>query len=328
MNWQVCDSDRELWERDLSSFVPAQIFDAHLHLYANFHFRGRPPALCGEGPSVVGWEQFQHHISQMMPGRRVTGLAFGFPWPLVNFADANDFIARETDRPEAFGQMLVQPSMDRAFIHETVIRHQFVGLKPYHVFASQTPTFEAGISSFLPEHQMEVADELGLSITLHIVRPRALADLANQQVLRRYATRYPRARLILAHAARGFNPHHTMEGIAALRGLNNIWFDTSAVTDSGAFEAILREFGHKRLLYGSDFPVSHLRGRCVALGDSFLWLSHENTNVSAAYREVQFSLVGLESLRSLKVAALSLGLTDSQVEDVFYNNAAEMFGLR
>ena len=99
-----------------------------------------------------------------------------------------------------------------------------------------------------------VPHEEGLTITLHIVRPRAMADPSNQEVIRRYAERYPNARLILAHAARGFNPHHTISGISALQGLTNVWFDTAAVTECGAFEAIVRTLGVRRLLYGSDFP--------------------------------------------------------------------------
>ena len=110
------------------------------------------------------------------------------------------------------------------------------------------------------------------------MRPRALADPGNQEVIRRYAGRYPDMRLILAHAARGFNPHHTIAGIESLRGLGNVWCDTSAVTEYGAFEAIVDTLGVDRLLYGSDLPVSHLRGRCVALGDSFLWVSAHNTD--------------------------------------------------
>jgi glutamate-1-semialdehyde 2,1-aminomutase len=172
---------------------------------------------------------------------------------------------------------------------------------------------------------MQVAHELGLTVTLHIVRSRALADASNQEALRRYALNYPHAQLILAHAARGFNPHDTLQGIHALRDLPNVWFDTSAITDAGALEAILRVFGHRRLLYGSDFPVSHLRGRCVALGDSFLWLSPENTRLDAAYAEVQFTLVGLEALRTLKVAAFATGLSDEAIEDVFFDNAARLW---
>ncbi len=133
-------------------------------------------------------------------------------------------------------------------------------------------------------------------------------------------------RLILAHAARGFNPHHTILGIDALRGLANVWFDTSAVTDSGAVESIIRTFDHTRVLYGADFPVSQLRGRCVALGDSFFWISAENTDLKVPYADLQLALVGHESLRMLKIAAMSLRLTDRQIEDIFHRNATRLFG--
>lgn len=325
MDWQLLDTDLELWDRELESFVPPRVFDAHAHLYEIGHFTANPPGLCASGPPSAGWETFQERIAQITLRRQTGGLFFGFPATHVDFVKANEFVAQETRRPKVRGQMLIHPSMDSEFIRDTVRRDGFVGLKPYHLFAAEKPTWEAAIPSYLPESHVRVAHDLGLSITLHIVRARALADESNQTVLRSYAERYPNARLILAHAGRGFNPHHTIAGIESLRGLPNIWFDTSAVTDCGAFEAIIRTFGHRRLLYGSDFPVSHIRGRCVALGDSFLWLSPENTKLDAAYAKLQFSLVGLESLRTLKVAALATGLTDSQVEDIFFRNAAEMF---
>jgi glutamate-1-semialdehyde 2,1-aminomutase len=118
-----------------------------------------------------------------------------------------------------------------------------------------------------------------------------------------------------------------MLGITSLRGLQNVWFDTSAVTDSGAVEAIIQNLGHERVLYGSDFPVSHQRGRCVALGDSFLWISADNTQLDVPYARLELALVGHESLRTLQVAARSLSLTDSQVEDIVHGNAARLFGL-
>ncbi len=324
-DWQVTDRDRELWDRELASFVPPRIFDAHVHLYELNHFGGKPPALGTMGPPSADWEAFQRHIGELMPGRKIKATCFAFPATSVDFDAANGFLAHQCRHDGCRGQMLIQPSMDAEFIRQSVREHGFVGLKPYHLFASEKPTFDAAIPSYLPESHVQVAHDLGLSITLHIVRSRALADPSNQEVLRHYATTYPNARLILAHAARGFNPHHTMEGIHALRGLGNVWFDTSVVTDAGAIEAIVRVMGHERILYGSDFPVSHLRGRCVALGDSFLWLTQENTKLDAAYADVQFALVGHESLRTLKVAALSLGLSDSQVEDIFLHNAEALW---
>lgn len=328
MDWQLLDRDREIWDRELASFVPPRVFDSHLHLYELSHFNGPAPGLCAKGPTSAGWSVFQSRIAEIMPGREVSGLAFGYPATTVNFETANTFLANEAKHPGVLGQMLINPAMEADFIRDVVKRDGFVGLKPYHLFATEKPTFDAHIPSFLTDEHMRVAHELGLSITLHIVRSTALADPSNQEVLRRYATQYPNARMILAHAARGFNPHHTVVGIESLRGLRNIWFDTSAVTDCGAYEAIIKVMGHDRLMYGSDFPVSHIRGRCVGLGDNFLWLTPDNTKLDAAYANVQFTLVGIESLRTLKVAALACGLSDKQVEDVFFNNGAALFADR
>ncbi len=224
----------------------------------------------------------------MTPGRRTEGLFFPLPNERVAVDAANEFLHREClRRPGSRGQMLITPGQDPEFIRQTVRRSGFVGLKCYHVFSPRRPTFDSLIEEFLPEPQVAVADDEGLSITLHIVRPRALADPANQATIRRYCERYPNMRLILAHAARGFNPHHTILGIESLRGLANVWFDTSAVTDSGAVEAIVHTLGHTRVLYGSDFPVSHLRGRCVGLGDSFFWISTDNTNLKVPYADLR-----------------------------------------
>lgn len=328
-DWIVTDRDRELFDRELNSFVPSEIFDAHAHWYRADQFpEGSVPGLVKSGPPVVGSAEFDRQIEQIIPNRKIEGLFFPFPNAQVDVDAANLFLHQELlKRPGSRGQMLITPSQDPEFIRETVRRCGFVGLKCYHVYSRRRPTFDSLIEEFLPEEQVRMAHDEGLSITLHIVRARALADTANQQTIRRYCEEYPDMRLILAHAARGFNSHHTMMGIDSLRGLHNVWFDTSAVTDSGAIEAIITTLGHNRVLYGSDFPVSHLRGRCVALGDSFLWISAENTDLNVPYANLELALVGHESLRTLKVAAMSTRLTDSQVEDVFSRNARTLFGL-
>jgi glutamate-1-semialdehyde 2,1-aminomutase len=327
-DWHVFERDRELFRRELESFVPPRVFDAHAHWYATAQFsEAALSPLLRAGPSVVGRQVYDDLMAALLPGRDLRrGLFFPFPNAQLDVAAANEFLFHELQQaPEARGQMLITPQHDPEFIRQTVQQCGFVGLKCYHVYSPVRPTFESPIGDFLPEPQVRVAHEEGLSITLHIVRERALADRGNQEWIRRTCERYPNVRLILAHAARGFNPHHTIEGIESLRGLGNVWFDTSVVTDCGALEAILHTFGHRQLLYGSDFPVSHVRGRCVALGDSFFWISAENTKLDVPYAKLELSLVGLEALRTLKVAAQSLRLTDAQVEDVFHNNAAELY---
>jgi hypothetical protein len=67
-------------------------------------------------------------------------------------------------------------------------------------------------------------------------------------------------------------------------------------------------FGFRSVLYGSDFPVTHLRGRCVGVGDSFLWISPGNCDLKAAYAEhgeIQTALVrAIQARRLFRVRVL------------------------
>ncbi|MCC7235640.1 MAG: amidohydrolase family protein [Bryobacterales bacterium] len=327
--WPVLDHDLEFFRQELDSFLPARLFDAHNHLYRNADFTAAVPPLAASGPAVVDWPLVLERMREILPGRRFAALSFPYPAVGLDTAAANEFLAAECrQHPATLGQMVVTPAMDPEFVRETVRRHRFVGLKCYHLFSPRTPTWDSAVEEYMPEAQVKVAHEEGLSITLHMVRARALSDPVNQHSIRRLAEKYPNARWILAHAARGFNVHHTIGGIASLRGLKNIWFDTSAVTEAGAFEAIVREFGASRILYGADFPVTHMRGRCVALGDSFIWLTPENLRLNAAYSNIRPVLVMLESLRAHKQAAWNLNLSDGDLEKMFWDNAAELYGYR
>jgi glutamate-1-semialdehyde 2,1-aminomutase len=327
--WPVLEYDHEFFRKEINSFLPSQIFDAHNHIYRVCDFGGAVPPLAASGPPVVDWSLFLEKMREILPGRKFRALSFPFPAVGALPDPANEFLGEECrSHPATLGQMMVTPQMDPEFIRETTRRHGFVGLKCYHLFSSRTPTFESAVEEYLPEEQVRVAHEEGLSITLHMVRAEALADPVNQESIRRLALKYPNARWILAHAARGFNVHHTIQGIASLSGLDNIWFDTSAITEAGAFEAIAREFGVSRLLYGADFPVTHLRGRCVAIGDSFLWLTEENTRFDAAYSALRPVLIILESLRAHKMAVWNLRLSDSDVEKIFWENAVDLYSLR
>jgi glutamate-1-semialdehyde 2,1-aminomutase len=222
---------------------------------------------------------------------------------------------------------VARPSDDPERVRSEVRELGLVGIKCYHLLADSEPTWEADIPDYLPECLVEVADEEGWVIVLHVVKRRALADPSNIHWVRHYCEKYPGARFILAHAGRGFQPAHNLEGLPRLAGLANLYFDTSANCEAVAHEVVLRTFGHKRLLYGSDFFVSHLRGRSAGAADSFVWLYDSSPVWSQHHAELRPVLVGLEALRALKWAAWSAGLADAAVEDIFWRNAAELLGL-
>lgn len=327
IEYALNEVEQDFADRYVRPFLPDRIFDAHAHLFAHRHFDEVPDTYAST-PAEVGVSAFYDYIKAIHTGAdTVGGLFFGLIF-LGDWQGNNAFVAEETaGQPLDLGQMIITPDMDPEQVREEVRRGGFVGLKCYHLLANvDYPTWQAPIEAYLPEAHIRIAHEEKLSITLHMVRERSLADPQNQATIRRYCEQYPDMRLILAHAGRAFNPWHTIEGISSLAGLKNVWFDTSAVTEAGAFEAIIETMGHDRLMYGSDFPVSHIRGRCVAVGDSFHWFYAHDMNLNEKHTQLEPVMIGLESLRSLNLACHRMKLSDSQVEDIFYHNAARLYG--
>lgn len=328
-NWTFTGLEERL-AAELQGQLPPALFDAHAHLWRTADLTSPATGLWAEGPVDVGPEVWRRHVGRQVGASRLRGGVM-LPFPLVAPAAIprvnSDLFARIADEPTVKGLALVAPGLSSDAYFELLGHPQFAGFKPYHVFSNAAPTFQASPGSYLPEWVWQTAHERGLVILLHLVRDAALADPGNQRELRAACERYPNARVILAHAARGFHAPNTVKGLAALRGLDNVWFDTSGVCEAEALAAILREFGPRRLLWGSDFPISEIRGRCVTVGDGFAWLQPDAVVWDKTGPQGRPTLVGLESLRAVLAAVDALGFDAADRQDIFADNARRLFGM-
>ena len=137
----------------------------------------------------------------------------------------------EADRQSRLN-VLVTPECRVEDIRQRVEQPGVVGLKPYRVFSTTGDIAQCRIHEFLPHEQLELANELGLWVTMHLSRFDGCADAENLRDLETYTTRrYPRIKWILAHCARSFTYWPIRQAIERLRDLPNIWYDVSAVTD-------------------------------------------------------------------------------------------------
>jgi len=329
-NWTFNENDRKVAE-DLADFIPKRVFDIHAHLYdTSPSDEGLSQGFFGQGPEQVTYVEWQRRLSRQMGKGRITEGLF-FPIPTLSANDpekGNEFLLQQVaSAPESRGLLLVTPQTSRDYLERLLVNPQMVGFKPYHVFGSRKPTFDSNITDFMPEWLWQIADRDRLLIMLHIVRSQALADPDNQREIRTLCRKYPNARLVLAHAGRGFHAYNTQRGLAALAGLENIWFDTAAVCEPTALVAILRECGPRRLLWGSDFPISEIRGKCVTVGNGFAWLEWDTVSWDSPQVHGKPVLVGLESLRALREAADVVGLNQQDLEDIFCNNACRLLSV-
>ena len=319
--------DRDFFNASgLRNFVPPDAFDVHAHLYRGTDAAAVVPRELEDDAGNVGFNTYRRELDRWMGDRApADGLFFPFPKAGIDRSAANQYLCDELARRQSsLGLMLIGMDDQPAVIEDAVCRQGWLGFKVYHVYAARQKTNEAEIGEYLPAWAWEIANRHELVIMLHMVRSRALADPLNQQYIRQHCLQFPHARLILAHAARGFCGRHTVEGIGSLRGLDNVFFDTSVICESEPLQAILQEFGSGRLMFGSDFPISEIPGRCVSIGDSFLWLYRDNVAWDKSPGSLQPHRIGIESLLALRQACCFSRASDSDVEQIFGGNAREL----
>ena len=92
----VCDEDREFFERELASFLPDRIFDAHVHLWHPQFFRRPFP----QTPEVFGYDQLDEMLGFVHRDRLRGALfisAIHIPnTPRKELTLSIDWIARQT----------------------------------------------------------------------------------------------------------------------------------------------------------------------------------------------------------------------------------------
>lgn len=323
------DLDQRIWAEELDGFVPDRVFDVHTHIY-RWAFNLNPDKETGPyAPSIgryfpeVTTKLADEIDAALLPGRQVERLAFPFPFAgQCDFDGSNTYVANEAARSaDSAALMLVHPGMSEAEILATLKRTGAIGLKPYLVYATNADRAEAGITDFLPEHQIALADRLGLIVMMHLSKRRAISDPDNISEMLRLSEKYPRVRWILAHCARSYSAWAIEKAAANLRGLPNVWYDTSTVCEADALDALYNGVGVDRVMYGSDDMIGPMRGKYIAFGFAWAFLSETNHQLSLGHCDPRMTYIRYEQLRAMKRGARQLGLSPAQREALFHDTA-------
>jgi len=321
---ELNDTDSKLLHRALDGFVPQKVFDAHAHLFHSRNFAdGNRPVFLDEDRGY-GMADFQTAMRLWMPGREVEGLFFGYPSAGNDRVSENAWVQSQIDvSTNSRALVLAAPTDDPAEVRRLMSTGVFVGIKPYRLYADVPDTKEAEIESFAPEWMWEVCHDHDGIMVLHIMLADGITDPRNVETIQRLCRRYTRCKLILAHVARSFNYRHAREGLHHLVDLDNVVVDTSAVTQTGAFRAAIEILGPQRVLWGSDYMVSEMRGSCITQADGFTWIHPEITGDKLTIFG-QYTTVGIESLMCLREACEDTGMTQGDLEDIFRENALRL----
>ena len=313
----------------LDDFLPEKIFDAHMH-HPHQKARTNPDDLA----------QYKADFHPLMGDRDIRVNMLGSPeagmvdpqtgLPNDVFQNSVNIIKDQLTRhPEICGATLVCPADTVEDIEKRIAYigcPNLTGLKVYHgLSVARKDTFQCEIGEYLPESAWEVANARHMTITLHMVKDKALADPANLAYIRDRAGRFPDAKLILAHCARSFAAWTAIENVDKVTGFDNVFFDFSAVCESPQMFMILKKAGIDKCMWGSDWTVSRLAGKCISIADSFYWIGEKDLARMAGETEFHSRLVGTENLMAVRQAFQMLELTRADAEKFFYKNAERIF---
>ena len=312
--------------RILSDFLPEKIFDSHTHLFDSCFL---PNAVGADEPTVCDIYDYGRAILPMLCNPRklrlniipyVADISLADPSE-ENLRKSDEFLISQLNLSDAnVGEIIVLPNEAAEDIQKRLIHPGRRGLKCYFLLSSEPNPGQLSPEKYLSEGAWEVSNKNKLCITLHLARDKSLSDPLNMNYIKTMAARYPDAVLILAHAGRAFASWTAVESVYELAHFDNVWFDFSAICESPAIFQILSKIGTEKCMWGSDFPICNMRGKAISVGDTFYWIEEDNLLTLP-----QKWILGIENLMVVRQACIMADICTSQIEDIFYNNAARLW---
>ncbi|WP_397570278.1 aminotransferase class III-fold pyridoxal phosphate-dependent enzyme [Schlesneria sp. T3-172] len=321
--------DQEIWDEELQDFIPDRVFDAHVHLFNPVHL---PEAIREKHAwGYTDLATMQQWAERLYPGRETHFLSLGTPIAGIDVAAHNEWCIQQINLdPNSRMNRLVTPSCSVQQIERDIREKGFIGLKPYRVFSVTGDIAQCRIEEFLPHEQLELANELGLWVTMHLSRFHGCGDEENLKDLQEYTCRrYPKVKWILAHCARSFTYWPIRKAIEQLREMPNIWYDVSAVTDVRPMITLFTREDRRRIFYGSDgVDATYFRGQYAALGRAWQYVDTDQLDIKFPHCDGRPILAVYEQLLSIKHAAEIAQWSRDDIEHLFWKNAAAAFQIR
>jgi glutamate-1-semialdehyde 2,1-aminomutase len=324
-------TDADIWEQELSSFVPERVFDTHVHIW-------RPedvPDNIEITPTDIGLETFRGYTvgdfkastERLLPGRSVSALVFGMVHKDLPRENLNKYVAEvQKSEPEISALAVVSPGDPMEDVERWIGAYGLLGYKPYWNLVEPRKQSDVTIRDMLSPDQLHYANQRGLTVLLHIPRALRLADPLNKAQIREVAGEYPNVTWILAHIGRAYFMAALEGHIEEVCDLENVYFDLAFVGSAPVIAYAIRAAGVRKFVFGTDLPVADIKGKNVDFNNQRLYVTEEPRAWSMSNPELglEFTRFCYEELRAIKAAARQLRLSDAQIEDIFFRNAERL----
>lgn len=340
----VTPYDRQFYEEQLRDYLPDKFIDCHNHVWLKQFVTGHDAASrsCAWPEMVARDNSVEDLIEtnrELFPGKEVVPVLYSYVNIAVDTAQSNPYVRQKAEQYHFPALYLSRPEQPAEEVEKAVLEGGFAGLKVYLEFApSYIPTSEIRIYDFLPKEHLALADRHGWVVQLHIPRPGRLADPVNYVQLYEIEQKYPNLQLLVAHLGRAYANEDIGNGLEYLKHTEKTVWDFTANTNAYVMEQVLRYFGPERFIYGSDFPIFRMKARRVvengfyineipagSLGD----VSSDPHMREIPYPEAEkITFFIYEEIAACRKATEALGLGKDEVNKIFYENSARIFGLK
>ena len=331
--YEYRDVDREFYRKYIEDFLPKEIFDIHVHFGLPEHFypvsrkRKLEDWALGVGYTLSVEAAFSAY-GELFPGKKVEILGFPFPIKEVKLDEINRYICCYINKGKIKGLMATHPDWSYEKVKEELQNNNFLGIKPYPDLVTKMKGADVPIFTFLPHSHLRAVDELGKIVLLHLPRKERLKDKDNIREIKEIRQKYFQVKLILPHIGRSFCPFFAREGLRYFRNDPGVFFDMSAVLNPEVYKIALNEIGPDRLLYGTDLPITFMRGMREWHGEKYVNFTSGNyvwnTNRKSPEEEAKYTLFVYEEIKACRQGVESVGLGEEAAQSIFFNNAQKL----
>ncbi|HHX54444.1 MAG TPA: amidohydrolase family protein [Clostridiales bacterium] len=351
MLFPITAYDREEYE-SIKELLPPKMIDIHCHVWRNSDIdksgdENKGPRRTVTWPDLVAAENPIEDLFEtyrlMFPGIEVTPLIFGTTGGSSSAPESmkpqNRYIAKVSKEHGIPALYYSHPRQSAEELEVAIKIGNFRGIKSYlDLSPAYLPEKEIRIYDFFPPEQLEVIDRMGGIVMLHIPRPCRLRDPVNIAQIIEIKQRWKKLRLIIAHIGRAYcvsDVGDALERLCACPDCDDLLFDFCANTNAEVMRQLLDAVGPKRVLWGTDLPITRMRMRRIEENGTYINLVPPGMYPSEVpdphLREVceeeaeKITFFMYEEIKAMKQALEnSKNASPEDACDIFYGNAARL----
>lgn len=334
--------DMPFYREVISPVLPSNILDFHTHIWMADQWKTLKEKSPYDNSASLGLyptarymtTELEYSIEQLLEdGRRMFpmqlyhAVIFGNPTPAADLEQTNKYVAQSSHQDTLFPLIITGKNLiSKNQLEKQILETGFFG---YKVFLNWVGNDYGNVcvGDMIGPSEMELANELGLIVLLHVPRSGRLADPEVARGVQELSIRYPGANIVLAHCGRCYRPVEMRAAVSAIADLKNVYLDTSMVMDPSVLHILFDSIDSRRILFATDFPVAAMRGRRVNVMDHWVDVvleGYAESEFRIASNGIRATFMAYEIVLAIITAADTAGLSKENLKGIFYDNGISL----